>query len=158
MFNVGDSISHPMHGAGVITDIVERSVNNQSQAFYLVNMIYGSMTVLIPCSSCESIGVRNIISAQYAEDILASIPDLNIEVNENWSKRYRDNVDRIKSGDLTNVACVIKSLVLRDKVNSLSTGERKLLSTAKGILVSELALATDSDIKEIERRLLSLIV
>ena len=158
MFNVGDNISHPMHGAGVVIDIVERFVDNRPKSFYLVNMAYGSMTVLIPCNCCESIGVRYIITAQRAEEIIQSIPSLSIEINDNWSKRYRENIERIKSGDLITVACVIKSLVLRDKVKTLSTGERKLLNTAKGILLSELALATQSNVRDMERRFMDLII
>ncbi len=158
MFNVGDSISHPMHGAGVIVDIVERSVDNRPQPFYLVDMLFGSMTVLIPCGICDSIGVRNIISAQEADKITDSIPKLCIEFNDNWSKRYRENIEKIKSGDLYAVAGVIKTLVLRDKVKTLSTGERKLLNTAKGILASELALAKNITIHEAERLIISCIV
>ncbi|MBO5973966.1 MAG: CarD family transcriptional regulator [Clostridia bacterium] len=158
MYNVGDSISHPMHGAGVIVDIVDRSVDNRPQPFYLVNMLFGSMTVLIPCGICDSIGVRNIISSQEADKIIDSLPKLCIEFNDNWSKRYRENIDRIKSGDLYVVAGVIKTLVLRDKIKTLSTGERKLLNTAKGILASELALAKNITIHEAERWIISSIV
>ena len=158
MYNVGDSSSHPMHGAGVIVDIVDRSVGNRPQPFYLVNMLFGSMTVLIPCGICDSIGVRNIISSQEADKIIDSLPKLCIEFNDNWSKRYRENIDRIKSGDLYVVAGVIKTLVIRDKIKTLSTGERKLLNTAKGILASELALAKNITIHEAERWIISCIV
>ena len=155
MYNVGDSISHPMHGAGVIVDIVDRCVDNRPQPFYLVNMLFGSMTVLIPCGICDSIGVRKVISSDDARKIIEALPQLSIEFNDNWSKRYRENIDKIKSGDLYVVAGVIKTLVLRDKVRTLSTGERKLLNTAKGILASEIALATNITIQQAERLIIS---
>lgn len=158
MYNIGDRISHPMHGAGVIVDIVDRCVNNRPQPFYLVNMLFGSMTVLIPCGICESIGVRNVISSDDARKIIDSIPELCIECNDNWSKRYRENIDKIKSGDLYVVAGVIKALVLRDKIRTLSTGERKLLNTAKGILSSEIAMATNITIQQAERLIISKIL
>ena len=158
MYNVGDRISHPMHGAGVIVDIVDRCVDNRPQPFYLVNMLFGSMTVLIPCSICDSIGVRNVITAEDARKIIDAIPELCIEFNDNWSKRYRENIDKIKSGDLYIVAGVIKTLVLRDKIRTLSTGERKLLNTAKGILSSEIAMATNITIQQAERLIISSIL
>lgn len=158
MYNVGDRISHPMHGAGVIVDIVDRCVDNRPQPFYLVNMLFGSMTVLIPCSICDSIGVRNVITAEDAHKIIDAIPELCIEFNDNWSKRYRENVDKIKSGDLYIVAGVIKTMVLRDKIRTLSTGERKLLNTAKGILASEIAMATNITIQQAERLIISSIL
>ena len=76
MFSIGDKISHPMHGAGVIADVVERLVDNKMQPFYMTSMICGSMTVLIPCNTCESIGVRYIISKDEAEELLKAIPDI----------------------------------------------------------------------------------
>lgn len=151
MFNIGDKVSHPMHGAGVIVDIVDRSINNKYQPFYLVDMVCGSMSVLIPCASCESIGVRYIIGDSEAKQIIACIPELSVESDDNWSKRYKDNLEKIKSGDLYQVAEVVKSLMLRDRIKSLSTGERKLLGMAKSILVSELVLATDGSVQDIER-------
>ncbi|MBQ2865520.1 MAG: CarD family transcriptional regulator [Clostridia bacterium] len=154
MFNIGDNISHPMHGAGVIVDIVDRQVNNRPQSFYLVDMIYGAMTVQIPCHLCDSLGVRHIITADQANAVIASIPELEIYNIDNWSKRYRENVERIKSGDLYQVAVVVKSLVLRDKIKTLSTGERKLLGMAKGILVSELSLASGCSMRDAEQKIM----
>ena len=136
MFSVGDKISHPIHGAGIVTDIVDRQVAGEAKAFYSVAFTCGSITDLIPCASCDKIGVRNIVSSGEAENVISSIPKLTHEFNDNWSKRHRENMDKIKSGNLYEVALVVKSLILRDRVKALSTSERKTLSTAKNILVS----------------------
>jgi len=154
MFSVGDKISHPIHGAGIVTDIVDRQVAGETTPFYSVSFTCGSITDLIPCASCEKIGVRNIVSSDEAENVIKKIPSLTHEFNDNWSKRHRENMDKIKSGDLYEVAVVVKSLVLRDRIKALSTSERKTLSTAKNILISELALATGKDICDIESDIL----
>lgn len=158
MFSIGDKISHPMHGAGVITDIVERSIVNKMQPFYLATMTCGAMTVLIPCATAETIGVRKIISKNEAEALLKKIPDITFSYNENWSKRNRENMDKIKSGNLEQVAGVIKALVLRDREKSLSTSERKLLGMAKNILISEIVVSTNMSVSEVENIILSSIV
>ena len=158
MFSIGDKISHPMHGAGVITDIVERTIDNKNQSFYLATMVCGSMTVLIPCATCDSIGVRYIISSAEAESLLDSIPSAPYSLNDNWSKRYREHMDKLKSGDLDQVIGVIKALVLRDREKSLSTGERKVLSIAKNIFISEVVLSTGRSASEVENIILKAIV
>ena len=158
MFSIGDKISHPMHGAGVITDIVERMVDNKVQSFYLTSMVCGSMSVLIPCTSCEAVGVRSVISAHKAEELLRSIPFITFSVNDNWSKRYREHMEKIKSGDLEKVAGVMKALVLRDRERSLSTGERKVLNIAKNIVISEIVLSTGMSFTEVENIIFDSIV
>ena len=146
MFQIGDVICHPMHGAGVIEDIVSRT----GKTFYLAKMIHGSMTVMIPCETAEAIGVRHIISAAEAEELIAAFYEIPYVFNENWSKRYRENLGKIKSGDLLKLSEVVKTLYLHDKEKSLSTGERKLFNTAKNILFSELSLSLGKSMSEIE--------
>ena len=116
------------------------------------------MTVLIPCSTCDSIGVRYIISSAEAESLLDSIPSAPYSLNDNWSKRYREHMDKLKSGDLDQVIGVIKALVLRDREKSLSTGERKVLSIAKNIFISEVVLSTGRSASEVENIILKAIV
>lgn len=154
MFSVGEKITHPMHGAGVIEKITDCEVNNTIKPFYLAKMIFGGMTVLIPCDICDTIGVRKIISKSEAETVISEFESIPYVFNDNWSQRYRDNMEKIKSGDLRQVSEVVKTLFLRDKEKTLSTGERKLYNTAKSILFSELMLATGRNVEEIERLLL----
>lgn len=150
MFREGDHIAHPMHGAGEIEQIIEKVVDGMPRAYYVMRMTTGSMTVLIPCDQCESVGVRSIISAAEADALLSAIPALDVEATQNWNKRYRENMFKIKSGDLYQVAEVVKSLYMRDLQRCLSTGERKIFSSAKQILISEIMLAKQASYEEIE--------
>ena len=153
MFDIGDKVSHPMHGAGIIEDITYCDVDNKKKPFYLAKMVCGAMTVLIPCEMTDAIGVRKIISTTDAEKLIDSFDEISYDFNDNWSQRYRDNMEKIKSGDLYRVSEVVKSLFIRDKTKALSTGERKLFNTAKNILFSELMLSTGKSPAEIENRL-----
>ena len=154
MFEIGDKITHPMHGAGVIENVTNCEVNNLLKPFYLAKMVFGGMTVLIPCDICESIGVRKIIDMKEAEKIISEFESIPYDFVDNWSRRYRENMEKIKSGDLRLVSQVVKTLYLRDKEKTLSTGERKLYNTAKNILFSELMLSTGKKLEEIETVLL----
>ena len=108
---------------------------------------------MIPTSNCQEIGVRPVIGREEALCLMEQIPHLQTDVEQNWNRRYRENMDRIKSGNLVEVAHVIKSLVERDKERGLSTGERKMLHSAKDILISELVLSLGSCSEEIETEL-----
>lgn len=153
MFSVGDRIAHPMHGAGVIDCIVQRKINGAEKDYYVMKLPVGDMQVMIPVDSTEAIGVRPIVKPEEAEHILSSISDLEINMNTNWNKRYRENMTKIKSGNLLEVASVIKGLMIRDTDKGLSTGERKMLHSAKQIFISEIVLSESSSYEEIEKRL-----
>lgn len=150
MFSVGDKITHPMHGAGVIEDVVQQRVDGELRDYFVLRMTYGAMTVMVPKNTCENIGVREIMSAEEADRLIGEFKALEPEENQNWNKRYRENILKIKSGDLYQVAGVVKGLLARDKDKGLSTGERKLLGSAKQILVSEISLAKNMEISEVE--------
>ncbi|MGI5978653.1 MAG: CarD family transcriptional regulator [Oscillospiraceae bacterium] len=153
MFSVGDRIAHPMHGAGVIDSIVKRKVDGAVKDYYVMKLPVGDMQVMIPVDSTEAIGVRPIIGPDEAETIFNSISELEINMNQNWNKRYRENMMKIKSGDLLEVATVIKGLMLRDTDKGLSTGERKMLHSAKQIFISEIVLSESASYEEVEERL-----
>lgn len=153
MFQVGDKIVHPMHGAGVVDAIVKKKVNGVVREYYSLKLPVGDMVVMIPTATSEAIGVRPIVDAQQADRVIAAIPKMEVEVITNWNQRYRDNLAHIKSGNLMEVALVIKGLFRRDIARGLSTGERKLLHSAKQILISELVLAQNSNYAEVERRI-----
>lgn len=149
MFQIGDKIAHPMHGAGIIESISEQCSGGKTQLYYVLRMAVGSMTVMIPCEHCSEIGVRAIIAAPQADEIIRQLPDLPVEDTQNWNQRFRDNMLKIKSGDLIQVAGVAKSLVKREARRGLSTGERKLLNSARQILISEIMLAKSAPYDEI---------
>lgn len=153
MFQVGDKIVHPMHGAGVIDNIVTKKVDGVLREYYILKLPVGGMLVMIPVDHCAEIGVRAIISPEEAEGILAAIPAVEIEMIANWNQRYRENMLRLKSGNLLEVSKVVKGLMRRDGARGLSTGERKMLSSAKQILISELVLAQNCTYEEMEKRI-----
>ena len=152
-FRVGDRIAHPMHGAGVIDSIVTKRINGQDRDYYVLKLPTGGMMVMVPVETCEAIGVRPIVNPAEAEEILGAIPGIQVEMTSNWNNRYRENMLRIKSGDLMEVASVVKGLMQRDRERGLSTGERKMLHSAKQILISEIVLSESSSYEEVEARL-----
>ena len=152
-FRVGDCIAHPMHGAGIIDHIEKRKINGTEREYYVVKLPVGDMVVMIPRDHSEEIGIRPIVDPEAAAQIMSAIPALEIDMVQNWNRRYRENMLRIKSGDLMEVAAVVKGLMSRDMDRGLSTGERKMLHSAKQILISELVLAESSSYEEVEDRL-----
>ncbi|NLB29569.1 MAG: CarD family transcriptional regulator, partial [Clostridiales bacterium] len=141
MFKIGDMIAHPMHGAGVIDSIEEKKINGCTRQYYILKMPAGGMVVMIPMENCAAIGIRPILKPDEAETLMESISDIETDMTTNWNRRYRENMQKIKSGDLLEVARVVKGLMIRDSEKGLSTGERKMLHSAKQILVSEIALS-----------------
>ncbi len=150
MYSIGDKIVHPMHGAGVIEDIVEKCICGTLRKYYVFRVPAGSIMVMIPLGACETIGVRPVMNEGQAQDVLSAFGSMETEHDANWNKRYRDNMVRLKSGDLLEVSRVVKALMLREREHVLSTGERKMLCAAKQILLSELGLATGRSVGELE--------
>lgn len=150
MFEIGDKIVYPLHGAGEIEKIEKKEVLGEVREYYVLKMPLEGMRVMIPTSNLGKIGIRNIITKKQARKIINFFSPGKIEENNNWNKRYRENMDRLKTGDVEEVADVVNSLMLRDKEKGLSTGERKMLDNAKKILYSELILAADIDAEELE--------
>lgn len=153
MFQVGDKIVHPMHGAGIVDSIVQKKVNGVVREYYILKLPMGGMLVMIPVQSCGEIGVRPVVDEQEAERIIAAFPEIEVDTTQNWNQRYRENMLRLKSGDLLEVARVIKSLSVRDGERGLSTGERKMLHSAKQILISEIVLSQNSSYEDVEARI-----
>jgi CarD family transcriptional regulator len=150
MFNVGDKIVYPMHGAGVIESIEEREILGMTQKYYVMKMPIGDIKVMVPTSNASEIGIREVVGREKAEEVFEVLDDQFTAMNANWNKRYRENMEKIKSGDIFEVADVVKNLARRDKSKGLSTGERKMLSNAKQILVSELVLVNEMDHNQVE--------
>lgn len=153
MYIVGENIVHPLHGAGVVEAVEERIIAGETKLFYVFRIPKGSMTVKIPAASCDDIGVRPVVDAEYAERVMSSFKEITTSMTQNWNKRYRENLLKIRSGDLMEVAGVIKGLMLREKEKGLSNGERKMLRSAKQILISEIVLSQNSTYEEVEERI-----
>ena len=146
MFNVGDKIVYPMHGAGVIDSIEEKDILGEKQSYYILKMP-GEVKVMIPTAKAETVGVRNIIDKSSADKVIGILEKDETEMD----KRYRDKMDKMKSGDIYEVADVVRNLSFKQKEKGLSTGEKKMLNNAKQILVSELVLAEHASQDEVEQ-------
>ena len=150
MYAIGDYIAHPMHGAGRIDGIIQKKIDGAQRDYYVLKLPVGEMRVMIPVLGCESIGVRPIIEPAEAEKVLEILRELDVSMTQNWNKRYRENMVKIKSGNLVEVAEVVKGLMLRDMERGLSTGERKMLHSAKQIFISELVISLKKTYEDIE--------
>ncbi len=153
MYAVGDKILHPKHGAGEIREILE----TEQGTYYLFQMPMGTMTVNIPAESAEKIGVRDIVDSVTADRLLALLQETVEDPESNWNKRFRDNADKVKSGNPEDVIFVLKSLAHREQTKGLSTGERKLMHAAMQIFSSEYALAKSISYREAEAEICALI-
>lgn len=153
MFQVGDKIVHPMHGAGVIDEITTRKINGVVRDYYILKLPVGGMLVMVPTENSEGIGMRPVMTRLEANQIFDALPDMEVDADPNWNRRYRENMVRLKSGNLLEVARVMKTLMLRDGERGLSTGERKMLHSAKQILISEIVMAEGSSYEDVERRI-----
>lgn len=141
MFNIGDKVVYPMHGAGIIENIEEKNISGQKEEYYTIKMP-GEVKVMVPIAKADQVGVRSIIDEETAGKVFKVLESNSTEMSMNWNKRYRDNMDKIKSGDVYEVADVVRNLSLKQKERGLSTGEKKMLLNAKQILVSELTLVS----------------
>lgn len=139
MFGVGDYIVYPMHGAGTIDAIEEKDILGQKQAYYIIKMP-GEVKVMIPTTQADKVGIRKIIDKTGAIKVFDILGEDETQTDMNWNKRYRENMDKMKTGDIYEVADVVRNLSFKQKEKGLSTGEKKMLTNAKQILVSELAL------------------
>lgn len=149
MFNVGDKIVYPMHGAGTIDAIEEKDILGEKQNYYIIKMP-GEVKVMVPISKANDVGVRSIIGKEEAGKVLKVLEANETEMSNNWNKRYKENMDKMKSGDIYEVADVVRNLSYKQKEKGLSTGEKKMLNNAKQILVSELVLAEHASENEVE--------
>lgn len=150
MYCVGDKVVHPMHGAGTIEEIKEMEIVGKKRQYYVVRFAIGNMVTNIPIDSVDSIGIRGIIDKQEAKKVLQCFRDAKIEDDSNWNKRQRDNLIKVKSGDIYQVLGVVKELMYRDRTKGLSTSERKTLGSARQIVISELVLSNVAEKADIE--------
>ncbi|MCL1983169.1 MAG: CarD family transcriptional regulator [Clostridiales bacterium] len=148
MFTIGDKIVHPMHGAGVIEEIEEMKILGEVKKYYVLKFPCGDMKIMIPVDSTKQIGVRSVVSVVKLEEAISILESESSEMSANWNRRYRENSEKLKTGDVLEVAEVVRNLMRTDREKKLSTGEKKMLSDAKQILLSEIILIMGIDVKE----------
>ncbi len=146
MFTEGDMAVYPAHGVGVIKSIEMQTVAGIDQSFYVLEILDNGMRIMIPTISSESVGLRAIVDETEVSGVLDILADRNVELgSQTWNRRYRDYMEKIKTGSVHEVASVLRDLFLLSVDKDLSYGERKMLDTAKGLLVKELSLAQDTE-------------
>ena len=153
MFSVGDKVVYPMHGAGVIEAIEEKEILGAKKKYYVMKLPVGDMKVMIPMDSIVQVGLREVVREDMVRQVFDVLQDHQNEVSANWNRRYRDHLEKIKSGNILDVAEVVRNLTLRDRIKGLSTGERKMLESARQILISELILVKDTSREEVASEL-----
>ena len=155
MFSIGDKVVYPMHGAGTIESIEEKEMFGDTAEYYIIKMPVGDMKLMVPTDTATDIGVREVSNASVAPNVFAVLekPKAEYIYENNWSRRYKSNVDKIKTGDILEVADVVRDLSHRHMERGLSTAEKKMLSSAKEILISELMLAQGMEHSEVDKEI-----
>jgi CarD family transcriptional regulator len=151
MFNIGDKVVYPMHGAGVIENIEEKEISGERLQYYIIKLPMGEMKAMVPLNKVKEVGLRQVIDECEILKVFEVLKSESTSMPLNWNHRYRANLEKIKSGSIFEVAEVVRNLATRDRQKGLSTGEKKMLENARRILISELVLANnDTENKMVE--------
>ena len=143
MFDVGDKVVYPHHGAGTIVSKETRIVLGSAREYLTIKILHNDMTVNVPCENAEKVGLRWVIDQQMVEVVVKALSGGSTEMPKNWNRRFKHNRDKMKTGDILVLAEVVRNLSLRDHEKGLSTGEKQMFVKAKKILASELMYAKD---------------
>ena len=154
MFLVGDKVVYPMHGAGVIEAIEKRTILGEDREYYILRMPIGEMQVLVPVHAIRDAGLRPIVGREAADRVFALLAEDATQEHGNWNRRYRSNLEKLKSGDIFELAAVVRNMTRRDQEKGLSTTEKKMLENARQLLVSELALVEEALPETVSTRLM----
>jgi len=140
-FKVNDRVVYPHHGAAIIKKKVKRQLQGETKEYFVLEMVHGDLTLSVPIDKAEEVGMRPPISKSDVEDLFRLIAKRDVREPANWSRRFKNHQEKMKSGDVYQVAEVVRNLALREKGKGLSTAEKSMLERARGILVSELSFA-----------------
>jgi CarD family transcriptional regulator len=153
-FDIGDKVVYPHHGAAVIEKVEQRELLGEEREYYILKLAYGELTLMVPTDSTEEVGIREITPAREMPKVFKVLKKNEPTTNTtNWSRRFKANVEKLKSGDIYQVADVVRSLHQRDREKGLSAGEKRMLTKARQILVSELTFSQDCDEEQAEQLL-----
>jgi CarD family transcriptional regulator len=150
VFKVGDKVVYPNHGAGTIVAIEKKDILGEKKEYYIMKLPIGEMKVMIPVKKVEEIGIRPVIDENEADEVLKLLKGEKSKMSQNWNRRYRANMEKLKTGDIYEVAEVVRNLTIRDHEKGLSTGEKKMLNNSRQILISELVLSKNMKEEEVE--------
>jgi CarD family transcriptional regulator len=157
MFNIGDKVVYPRHGAGIIEGIEEKEVLGEKSKYYVIRIALGDMRVMVPIDNTEAHGIRYITPMDKIDDIYNTLSGETSSMCKNWSKRYRENETKIRNGDVFEISGIVRNLTVVDREKKLSTGEKRMLENARQLLASELMLMLDEPFEKVEEMLQRLI-
>ena len=152
-FDVGDKVVYPHHGAAVIERREQKEAFGETNEYLVLRLAYGDLTLMVPTNKTDEVGLREVINDEEVEEVFAVLRKKEARMPTNWSRRYKNHVEKLKSGDIYQVAEVVRNLSIRDKDKGLSAGEKRMLNRARQILVSELTFAFDSTEEKAEAML-----
>ncbi len=145
MYQVGDKVVYPHHGAGTVVKKEKREVLGEQREYLTIQILHNDMTVQVPSENCEKVGLRRVIGDKDIAPVLKALTGVSTEMPKNWNRRFKHNRDKMKTGDILELAEVVRNLALRDREKGLSTGEKQMFVKAKKILASELMYAKGMD-------------
>lgn len=145
MFRVGDKVVYPHHGAAIIKGVEEREVHGEKRDYFVLRLSYGDLTLLVPMDNTEEVGIRGVIGRDELEKVFKVLRSKECRMPTNWSRRFKTHVEKLRSGDIYQVAEVVRNLARRDKEKGLSAGEKRMLAKARQILLSEITFAAEVD-------------
>lgn len=143
MFKEGDKVVYPHHGAGQILEVQEKQVLGRTKKYLTIKIVHNEMTVMVPAENVEEAGIRRVVSNGTVEEVLSVLREGATIMPKNWNRRFKHNRDKIKTGDIFEVADVVRNLALREAHKGLSTGEKQMFTRVKRILASELMYAME---------------
>jgi len=154
MFKIGDLAVYPAHGVGIIESIENKQISGDHQNFYIMRILGNGMTIMIPTKNAKSVGLRDVIDAKEVPKVYEILKERKVEIHsQTWNRRYREYMDKIKTGSVFEVATVLRDLYTLKLDKELSFGERKILDTAKNLLIKELSIAKNTEEAQIQRDL-----
>jgi CarD family transcriptional regulator len=156
-FEVGDSVVYPHHGAGRVIRKEQKEVLGESREYLTIKILHNDMTVMVPTENAALAGLRRVIDEETVKKVLAVLQDECSEMPKNWNRRFKHNRDKIKTGDIYELAEVVRNLAIRESEKGLSTGEKQMFTRAKKILASELMYALEMNEEEVEHHIYSLL-
>ena len=149
-YRVGDTVVYPHHGAAVIERKEERVLKGEKREYLVLRLTYGDLTLMVPCDACEEVGIRAVVSKAEVEQVMDILREPEGKSPTNWSRRFKANYEKLRSGDIFQVAEVVRNLATRETDKGLSAGEKRMLTKAKQILLSELSVAIKKDEEKAE--------
>jgi CarD family transcriptional regulator len=153
VFDIGDKVVYPHHGAAIVERREQKEAFGEKREYLVLRLAYGDLTLMVPADNTEGVGLREVINDEEVEEVFAVLRKKEARMPTNWSRRYKNHSEKLRSGDIYQVAEVVRNLSIRDKDKGLSAGEKRMLGRARQILVSELTFALDVNEEQAEKRL-----